>query len=402
MIRPKIIVLVCLLIGSSVLIGGKEWLSNSEASDADHAGFFYDLLWRLNDDREMLGWLPLVRDVRLQEWTRLQLIKAAENSRISPDQILHDLKKEIPSIATASIFVAYAGTRGDMQERIAEWAIDVDKEQTYLAASIFSDSDGEGVGGLVMIVRRLPRFHPSLLGKGNTKAFYNICPICNESHHGKVLSGARSVVLECPECKRSYDLLALDLRGAYHRVTDFFIGEDPSAVPQAETCEKQDQLREIVAIWTALLNHCRYATDFQRISGQRDAWQFSDETDRYRSGDCEDTAILLADWLISRGFDARVALGRTRQLEGHAWCVVRHEGEQYILETTEAEPDLGNPPTVERVGQLYMPEFAFDREGIFFRNEGHWNGDYWSTDGWSGVGYANESANLKTAALQSE
>ena len=258
------------------------------------------------------------------------------------------------------------------------------------------------LGALAVLVKRVPRFHPKFLSKRDSLAFYNICPLCDASHHGKVSSGARSIVLECPKCSRKYDLLALDIRGEYHRVSDFLDGNKPPNIVNLDEVGSRDRLKEMFSIWETLLGYCRYAKDFQRISGQRDAWQFSDETDRYRSGDCEDTSILLADWLLSRGFEARVALGRTKSLEGHAWCVVRHGGQEYILETTKAKPDINKPPTIERVGDHYLPDFLFDRDGIYFQERTDWNGRYWSKHGWNSVSYEREGEDLNMAAVPSE
>ena len=296
---PKTTVFACALIGISVLYGSKNWPFTTDDGPLDHAGFFYDLLWRLNEDRQMVGWEPLVKDVQLQEWAREQIRDAEKDSWLSTSQVLQQLKEDVPSVATASIFVAHSSRQEDLQERIAAWAMNVDAEQKHLAANIFRDFDGEGYGGLVLMVTRLPKFHPKFLSKKHAQSFYNVCPLCEESHHGKVTSGARSIVLECPRCNQKYDLLALDLRGDYHRVTDFLVGEAPPANSVPKAGAKRGRLQELFSIWEKLLGYCRYAKDFQRISGQRDAWQFADETDRYRSGDCEDTAILLADWLIS-------------------------------------------------------------------------------------------------------
>jgi hypothetical protein len=96
-----------------------------------------------------------------------------------------------------------------------------------------------------------------------------------------------------------------------------------------------------------------------------DSWQFADETQRLQRGDCEDSSIFLADWLMSRGFQVRVALGRYGDLGGHAWCVVKIDDKEYLIESTESRPDPTDPPLASRVGSRYVPEVLFDRFAMY-------------------------------------
>jgi len=120
---------------------------------------------------------------------------------------------------------------------------------------------------------------------------------------------------------------------------------------------------------------------------QTDSWQTSLETQRVGKGDCEDSSIFLCDWLLARGFQARVALGRFGDLGGHAWCVVKLEDKEYLLESTEGRPDPSNPPLASRVGSRYVPEVMFDRYAIYVRSTPGeaWKGDYWSQKVWTRV-----------------
>ncbi|MFT5854824.1 MAG: putative transglutaminase-like cysteine proteinase, partial [Verrucomicrobiales bacterium] len=122
--------------------------------------------------------------------------------------------------------------------------------------------------------------------------------------------------------------------------------------------------------------------DFEGISGNLDTWQLADETWKFKNGDCEDSSILLADWLISSGFDARVVIGTTDRLEGHAWCVVYLEGATYILETTKARPDLGNLPYASSLRPRYIPRYQFNRESVFYLKDGEKSPRYWSSAAW--------------------
>jgi hypothetical protein len=104
------------------------------------------------------------------------------------------------------------------------------------------------------------------------------------------------------------------------------------------------------------------------------------------SGDCEDTSILLADWLISRGFDARVVIGETEAFQGHAWCVVRVEDEVYLLETTlESDDAPRTPPLAITMSERYRPEYLFDRDRLYFFGGGA--KDCWDDTLWLGVNY---------------
>lgn len=383
-------ILLFLVLAAALVPTGSEWLRQRRAElPLDDTAFFCDLLWEVNKDRDLIGAPDFLADVELQRWASTVVGQATSLSSLRTEEILDRLQEDVPSVATASIFVVYTDSQEALRKRLTEWARDTEGEHTHMATRLFRSPNEPGVGSLAMLVQRLPRFHPGLLGN-SSESFYNICPICNESHHGKVNPVARSIVLECPKCEHKYDLLAVDLKGRYHRVTTFLDGESPPAKSPAEATGTKEGLEEVFRIWQKVLAHCRYVKDFTGINGRRDAWQFAAETERYRNGDCEDTAILLADRLIASGFDARVALGRTDRFEGHAWCVVRFENQQFILETTEATPDPLRPPTVERLGGRYIPDFLFDRESIYFREGKKWTGDYWSGREWSKVSYGEE------------
>jgi len=89
--------------------------------------------------------------------------------------------------------------------------------------------------------------------------------------------------------------------------------------------------------WKAMqyiTTHVRYMLDEQQFKGYREIWLSSEETFRSGLGDCEDHAILLADWLQGMGYDARVAFG-TIHNDGHAWVVLFEEGKTYLLEATD-------------------------------------------------------------------
>ena len=144
------------------------------------------------------------------------------------------------------------------------------------------------------------------------------------------------------------------------------------------------------------MDHCNYRHD--RFGGKDsddestdEIWRFGQETYRARYGDCEDTSILLAEWLGSRGFDVRVAVGENATVGAHAWCVVNLDGVQYLLETTNANPDLRRPPLVSDYADEYKPAQLFDRNNIYFvkrRATGRPEQDYWAETIWNAVDYS--------------
>ena len=130
---------------------------------------------------------------------------------------------------------------------------------------------------------------------------------------------------------------------------------------------------------------CKYTRDPGRKKQQTDRWQLAVETQNLGTGDCEDSAILLTDWLLARGIEAKVALGKYGDIGGHAWCVARVDDREYLLESTmEGNPDIDRPPLVSRVGSRYVPEVMFDRWHIYVRAfpQKPWDGDYWSEKNW--------------------
>ncbi len=106
----------------------------------------------------------------------------------------------------------------------------------------------------------------------------------------------------------------------------------------------------------------RYEYDRIQYSGLQDVWQNSRQAFFYTRGDCEDHAIILADWLISMGVDARVVVGDHRE-QGHAWVVFFDNGKAYLLEATSKR-------RVRRMGAIplasmmpaYHPTHMFNRE----------------------------------------
>ncbi|WP_226703754.1 transglutaminase-like domain-containing protein [Microbulbifer elongatus] len=105
-----------------------------------------------------------------------------------------------------------------------------------------------------------------------------------------------------------------------------------------------------------------YQYDHLQYAGLADIWQTSRQAYYQKRGDCEDHAILLADWLINLGVDARVALG-TYKGEGHAWVVAIVNGTEYLLEATSKRRQSNwQAMPLAALAEGYDVEFQFNRD----------------------------------------
>lgn len=141
--------------------------------------------------------------------------------------------------------------------------------------------------------------------------------------------------------------------GTLHSPQAFMLGQAPYRVEQA---------------WMplyALSERMRYQPDKQQFQGRDEVWLTTLQAWSRAKGDCEDHAILLADWLIEIGLDARVVLGKHRR-EGHAWVVVFKDGREYLLEATLKEK-AGRWSVYPLAGLLpdYHPEMMFNRQTLW-------------------------------------
>ena len=106
----------------------------------------------------------------------------------------------------------------------------------------------------------------------------------------------------------------------------------------------------------------RYDHEQHRIGIDEDLWQTSRQAFVEPLGDCEDHAILLADWLIGIGENARVAVGTMRG-EGHAWVVLFRNGSEYLLEATRKDGITGlKRYPLAAMHPEYQPTYQFDRD----------------------------------------
>lgn len=306
---------------------------------------------------------------------------ATEPSFEDLNRITRDVQVSLPRYARVVACSASSPTIEGLLDQFHEFAQQSTADLTHLACVLKQTAGGLGNTALVVLGRRLPDFTPELLTEGKTNEFFSVCRICKHEHICRVSNKQRSMTLECPSCRKNYAVVAADSKGRFRYVNEFLTGY----APPARLPKDLSRLQMLFTIWGAVHENCHYTHDPGGKHKQTDNWQTAVETQNLRTGDCEDSAIFLADWLISRGFTARVALGRYGDMGGHAWCVVRLEEKDYLLESTESEPDPENPPLAALIGSRYVPEVLFDRNAIYVRNMRTFNGEYWSERSWTKI-----------------
>ena len=87
---------------------------------------------------------------------------------------------------------------------------------------------------------------------------------------------------------------------------------------------------------------------------------------------------------------------------GHAWCIARVGGTDYLLESTNRNPDMTNLPVVNP-NDGYEPATLMDRDALYVpaKPGEPFDGDYWSPKKWIKLPRAKSAAVPKsTAALE--
>jgi predicted transglutaminase-like cysteine proteinase len=388
--------LIALLLSGGMLFVGSRLRIGAQPLDEENQRLFrVTALQKLNSARGALSLSRVSVDREIQKWldTRLSVLMSRDGS-IDPNRLLRDLPDSVSTLSSAAIRTVSARTSKELAAQIEFWSDGFDEGTTIVAMRLFK-SESNRVGCVLVAADRAPVFSLELLNEGVTE-FFNICRHCSEPHLGTLSKVDLALAVSCPHCRRTYDLLAADMLGRYHRANAFLEG---TRAPPAIGTDAVNRLEELTALWSAVVTHCRYAKDLSGLSGEKDSWQRPSETYSFRNGDCEDTSLLLADWLISRGFNARVAIGDAVGQGGHAWCVVDLDGRQYILETTLAKtPDI--PPETQLVADRYRPRYLFDRQSIYFLDGNLGDiADYFSPDLWEALAYENTPSDSSVAPI---
>ena len=120
----------------------------------------------------------------------------------------------------------------------------------------------------------------------------------------------------------------------------------------------------------------RYQLDVEQYWGLREVWQNSKEAFFNARGDCEDHALVLADWLIEMGLDARVVLG-TYENKGHAWVVLLKGSEVFLLEATSKQKrKKWRHYPLAKFEHNYHPKCMFNRNYFWLNMGSTYTTDY--------------------------
>lgn len=93
---------------------------------------------------------------------------------------------------------------------------------------------------------------------------------------------------------------------------------------------------KVTNVWQIMdkMRDFEFRADGALSKKNKDIWLTGKEFFTHRIGDCEDYAILLADWMIKNNWDARIILGTLNNI-GHAWVLLRVNKKDYILDGTK-------------------------------------------------------------------
>lgn len=293
-------------------------------------------------------------------------------------RVLQDQRPQIHQIGSNLIT---ASSQDELLIALASWTELRNPAYTHLATTVFRRAGSQDATCLAAIFQELPPLQFPIPRKHSVTVF-DTCPICHTGHAVTLSPQNQSTIsIRCPSCHAPYDLLAADDSGNWRRATQFLQGFNPFQVDPGLSPEEI-----VLQVWQQLDDHCRYQVDPERISGE-DSWNLPHQTYQLTWGDCEDTAMLLADTLIANGIEARVALGQMKG-KGHAWCVVRLGERQYILESTASGVrNLRHLPRMDDLALDYKPECLFDRDTVCFNRYREWTANYWSGSTWVVVRY---------------
>jgi predicted transglutaminase-like cysteine proteinase len=371
-----------------------QWISGNDASYTK-VHFQVDLVDHLNFARLGAKQSILKVDAELESWLAEEFL--AMNSG-DINRITQRIQDAAPRYAKVSVCMASGPTLRSLLDQFHDFSHKTDTEMTHLASAVRSSSGGLIYHALLVVGQRLEVFSPEAIAGTQDESFFSTCSHCQHPHIVRISRQPHSLGLECPDCRRTYAVVASDRTGHYRYVNEFLTGYAPPAV----FAKDYSRVHELFTIWSAVHSNCVYTKDPGVGKNATDEWQTSLETQRRGKGDCEDSAIYLCDWLLARGFQARVALGRYGDMGGHAWVVVRLDDKEYLLESTEGRPDPSNPPLVSRVGSRYVPEVMFDRYSLFVRaTPGQaWKGDYWSGKVWAKLEPRTLAARIQATSLE--
>jgi len=352
-------------------------------NSAYQRAFRSDAMIEINEARLSLGAGSVSSDDTLQDFLNDFVKAQPDPTSLELEDVFNVIQGKFPGAQYLAANLVTSTSRESLLAELGCWEAATNSEFDTVTTSVFQV--GRGIGVLGVMCRRIPQFS---LREANFRGgrFFNKCPHCGEVHALEIQKGSRTLILSCPYCELPFEVLAVDTGGRIRRATDFFDG-----FSLKESLAAEDQLtseQRIVALWRQVAERCEYQLDQDHISETREVWKNPRETWEEKAGDCEDTSILLADVLISAGFDARVAIGWNGNIGQHAWVVVQTPRCQYLIESTlQGEINVDSLVEVTQASAFYQPEQLFDRDKVYFttaRSDAFGN-DYFSPELWPAI-----------------
>jgi predicted transglutaminase-like cysteine proteinase len=322
-------------------------------------------------------------DDELQEWLGQHINLEAPDM----DLLIQNAQQAFPQYQRISAMHKSAPTEEEVFSGLEAWSEIGGKDYTHLAVVVRPTPGNFGLHACVVVGQRLPPFTPKAFNDNREMLYSSQCTLCGKHQTCQITKQGYVLGLQCVRCTRIYSMLAPGMDGRYRYVNEFLEGYKPPK----KFLNDQSRRAELMSIWQTVTAGCRYTTDLGSIQYNgaakpaREIWQTARETEMLGRGDCEDSAILLTDWLLSRGFEARVALGLFLGPGGggHAWVVVRLDNTEYLLEPTEGATGIPRLLTISEAGPRYAPVLLFDRDSFYIRPQPtRWDGSYWSESTW--------------------
>lgn len=188
-------------------------------------------------------------------------------------------------------------------------------------------------------------------------------------HHAKGNPAKVSYIIKWKDSQDNViNLSALGVDWKHHFANSYLVGFKPFSVDN---------------LWLPLYAIAQlktYETDSDQYR-TNELWQNSAQAYASPRGDCEDHAIILADWLISEGVDARVVGGKYKG-GGHAWVLAIIDDQEFILEATSKRKTKNwNHYPLAKLARDYHPEFMFNREQFWVNTNrkliDDYRGEHW-------------------------
>lgn len=180
---------------------------------------------------------------------------------------------------------------------------------------------------------------------------YDIQAVINEQSNGYTQKTS-GILAWCDSRRQTITLSAMGLDWQHHFANSYLVGIRPFA-----TENNWLPLYTISKLKTYQLDSAQYNT--------LEMWQNSAQAFMFPRGDCEDHALILADWLISEGVDAKVVVG-TYKDGGHAWVVATIDQKDFLLEpTSKRVGKTWNHFPLASLATHYQAGYMFNRENFW-------------------------------------